>query len=62
MNARELIAMLEKHPDAPVAVMAGDDYQNKKRLLSVYYSADGEMVIEYWDREVYTCSLNSSCP
>lgn len=45
-----LIEILEQFPkDAPVAVMEGDDFENKKTILSTYMSQDGEFVIQYWD-------------
>lgn len=49
MTAYELLCFLTKHPDAQVAIVEGDDYENKKRKLSVYISTDGEVVIQYWD-------------
>lgn len=49
MDAYELLCFLAKRPDAKVVVAEGDDCENKKRRLAVYVSADGEVVIQYWD-------------
>lgn len=49
MDAYELLCFLAKRPEAKIAVVEGDDYENKKHQLAVYISADGEVVIQYWD-------------
>lgn len=49
MTAYELLCFLREHPNAKVVVIEGDDRENKKRLLESYFSADGEVVIQYWD-------------
>ena len=49
MTAYELLCFLAKRPDAKVAIIEGEDYENKKCRLSVYVSAENEIVIQIWD-------------
>ena len=49
MTAYELLCFLAKHPDAKVAIVENEDYENKKRRLSSYVSAENEVVIQFWD-------------
>lgn len=49
MKASELIRVLETHPDAEVVVMANEDYEDKKSLLTPYVDIDGRVVIQFWE-------------
>lgn len=50
MKACELIARLAQNPNAEVVVLEGDDdHEHKRRMISVYISAESEAVIQYWD-------------
>lgn len=52
MTVRELICSvmnLTENPKEPVVIVEGEDYEHKRRRLSVYRSADGEIVLEFWD-------------
>ena len=50
MHVSELLEILEQLPkDAPVCVVEGDDYENKKTVLSPYLSSEGACVIQFWN-------------
>lgn len=51
ITAKDLIELLEHAPeDAPVVVLEGDDdHDHKKTQLSPYISAQGEVVIQFWN-------------
>lgn len=50
MDAYTLAVLIEKHPDAKIVILEGDDdHEHKKRMLSAYVSQDNEIVIQYWD-------------
>ncbi len=48
-DLKQLMAQLED--DAPVAVIPGDEYHDKRYRLDAYSSVDGELVIQLWDLE-----------
>lgn len=51
ITAKDLKELLDRVPDtAPVVVIEGDDdYEHKKTQLSPYVSAEGEIVIQFWN-------------
>lgn len=50
MTVMELMQILERVPkDARIAVVEGDDCQNKHNVVSPYFSVDGELVIQFWN-------------
>lgn len=49
MKAKELIEMLNDHPNADVVVMRNENYEDKHDVLSPYCDSEGKIVIQYWD-------------
>jgi hypothetical protein len=50
LTVKDLKELLDRVPaDAPIAVVEGDDYEHKYTVLSEYYSANGEVVIQFWN-------------
>lgn len=49
MKVKELIEFLKQYPDAEVAVIKNEDYENKKTELSVYADKENRVVIQFWN-------------
>lgn len=50
MTVCEMIDILNRAPqNATVVVIEGDDFENKRTVVSPYVSSDGELVIQFWN-------------